>query len=448
MNACESNKATLVTLSEIAAWQIAQEKTGPIIAALPALQRNSVWKVKQVEELWDSILRRFPIGAFIVSPQNGKEELQNFQLQSDQNGIPEPTHLLLDGQQRATGIALGFYDIWRHDIKDAKSALWLDLAPAPNNRDVEFVFRVVTRAHPWGYKKSEPDDTLSASQVRTALQAFRAVNQCENVRPERLSLLQTWPWDAEAPVPMAMLVEAVKRYPSDPNAARAAAWKRIRTLPMFTNNPALQTAYDDPKAVIGYRAIMEKQCQNMREAFAQKDSIMFRRLDFVLLQMQELFTGDRCYQVPLLTLNIENTVESSSSAVKEEIAVNSDTNDAAKKDATELLFIRVNSAGTPLAGEELIYSLLKAAWSDAAKFIGGLDHKPAQASRIAMLCVRLVLARRQLQISKEGNMSMPPVLGVNEFRRLVRNQNPQHPNFSDELKTFIEKKANRLFSST
>lgn len=41
---------------------------GTMVAALPALQRAAVWNVKQIEELWDSMLRQFPIGAFIVSP--------------------------------------------------------------------------------------------------------------------------------------------------------------------------------------------------------------------------------------------------------------------------------------------------------------------------------------------------------------------------------------------
>ncbi len=448
MKSCVSNKAAFLTLTEIAAWQIAQERPGPIIAALPALQRSAVWKVKQIEELWDSILRRFPIGAFIIAPPNGVLNQQSFKLQSDQDDLPEPTHLLLDGQQRATGIALGFYDIWRDDITNAKSALWLDLANSPKSREVEFVFRVVTRAHPWGYKRSEPDDTLSANQIRTALQAFRAVNRTDDVRPEGLLLQQTWPWDAEAPVPMTMLVEAVNQHPSDLAAARSAAWKRIKTLPMYTDNPSFQSEDDGGRVVTNSRKELEKQCQNVREAFEQTGSMLCRRLDFVLQRLQELLALDGGYQVPSLSLDLQNAVQSPSNVEAETTSDAAMPDDAAKKDAIELLFVRVNSAGTPLAGEELTYSLLKAAWPDAAKFIDGLDHKPAQASRIAMLCVRLVLARRQISTNQDKKQSMPPVQGVNEFRRLVRDQNLQYPKFSDDLKSFIKDSANALFTAT
>lgn len=31
---------------------------------LPPIQRNSVWNVAQIERLWDSILRGYPIGSF------------------------------------------------------------------------------------------------------------------------------------------------------------------------------------------------------------------------------------------------------------------------------------------------------------------------------------------------------------------------------------------------
>ncbi|WP_031599584.1 DUF262 domain-containing protein [Ferrovum myxofaciens] len=67
MTPTKAGTAHLLTLPEIAAWQIAYPpaKVGPIVATLPALQRGAVWKVKQIEELWDSILRRFPIGAFV-----------------------------------------------------------------------------------------------------------------------------------------------------------------------------------------------------------------------------------------------------------------------------------------------------------------------------------------------------------------------------------------------
>ena len=57
----------LLSLRDIAAWQFPQlaqnmaNQRPPIVAAIPSLQRGAVWKPQQVELLWDSILRGFPI---------------------------------------------------------------------------------------------------------------------------------------------------------------------------------------------------------------------------------------------------------------------------------------------------------------------------------------------------------------------------------------------------
>jgi uncharacterized protein with ParB-like and HNH nuclease domain len=62
--------------------------------SLPTVQRGFVWKPHQIENLWDSLLRGYPIGSFVLSRKiNSNEEYE-----------------LLDGQQRASSICLGFYN--------------------------------------------------------------------------------------------------------------------------------------------------------------------------------------------------------------------------------------------------------------------------------------------------------------------------------------------------
>jgi hypothetical protein len=80
------------TLDKIADWQTRD--------MLPALQRGFVWKPSQTENLWDSLLRRFPVGSFVLVPSENSSSAQ-FQL--------------LDGQQRATAIAFGFDDPWAEE---------------------------------------------------------------------------------------------------------------------------------------------------------------------------------------------------------------------------------------------------------------------------------------------------------------------------------------------
>ncbi len=182
MNDISSKTLSVLTLAEIAAWQIADHQLvqagpadSPIVAGLPALQRGAVWKSQQVEEIWDSLVQGFPIGSFLVSPVNEVKKLGSAALQYQQDGIPESTHYLLDGQQRATAIALGHLDLWnngRIDADQAKGALWVDLAPPPHKRDVEFVFRALTKSHPWGYSRDYQRPTLQLKQIRDWLSAF------------------------------------------------------------------------------------------------------------------------------------------------------------------------------------------------------------------------------------------------------------------------------------
>lgn len=451
--------ATLLPLEEIAGWQVSSPpaKNGQLIAALPALQRGAVWNVQQIEELWDSIIRRFPIGAFVIAPPNEKLKTKSFKLQSYQKGRDdplevekdkivqtwrEPTHLLLDGQQRATGIALGFLDIWTNNLEDAKSAIWVDLAPPPQTRDVAIIFRVVTRSHPWGYKRSEPSSPLSSSQIRPALQAFRESNDMPDARPNAFKLQQTWPWDADAPVPLALLISAVSQTKSL-SEARQHAWNSIQNLPLLKEQSSSHKTSRTKKDLRTHRDTLERQRMAIRSAFNDEPSPTREFVDELLERLRKLMCEKSAYLVPVLPLDFQDAHASIFALNDRDLATSHE--DAAKKDNIELLFIRVNNAGTPLQGEELTYSMLKAAWPDAARFIENLKNKPAQASRIATLCTRLTLARAQQGGSDDKKLTLPPVPRVSEFRRLVRNQSDLHPNFYEELTEFIENDANELF---
>lgn len=442
-------------LAEIAAWQITHPpaRTGSVVAALPSLQRGAVWKVKQIEELWDSILRRFPIGAFVISPIDTKRGLQPYKHQQDD--LPAPTYHLLDGQQRATGIALGFFDVWRSDVKpeDVKNVCWIDLGAPPESRDVAFLFRLVTRAHPWGYSHTDPDERLSEHKIRSALKAFQAANsqQHRESRPEDFPLTLTWPWDSEAPVPLPVLIAAVCEHKGDLLAAKKAAWARIEKLPLFASPsfPEQKPEDGENKSVAAGKAQLAKQSGNVRAAFQDADSQYANQLTMVLQHLSKIIDEASDYRVPLLHLDMNDAQGEVKPEAVDAAAQDANVNQSEKKDPVELLFVRINSAGTPLAGEELIYSLLKSAWIDAPKFIEKLKHKPALPSRIAMLCIRIVLARRQLAAppQREGKTrhTLPAAPSVDEFRRLVRNLNPAHPDFFQTLQDFIQSDAAKRF---
>ena len=403
-------------LREIAAWQIEGISKGEgttIVADLPALQRGAVWKVQQIEELWDSVLRGFPIGSFILSPPNDDLLRQDFKLQQRRplSSSRTYTHLLLDGQQRATAIALAFYDLWRQKNVNAPAALWVDLAPPPPERQVAYVFRVLTRAHPWGYRRSNPQETLSASAMRAALHSWQHAHKRSD-RPDQFPLGDTWPGDCDAPVPVALLIAAVDEHPHDLNAARAELWEKLQKLPLLLNDDA---------------------SGKLNATFAEAKKQPKHRLNRLMERFKEVLHGPRAYCVPALMLDltpVDQDAEDFNAQVE-------------KKDAIELLFVRINSAGTPLAGEELAFSLLKAELPFIAQWMQELANKPAQPSRIAALCIRLALSNYP-----EGNRhATPPTMpGIQELRRLLRDANPNYPKFRSHLENFVAKDAQQLFA--
>ena len=425
MTANESIDA--LSLLDIAAWQIDGINNGSensIVADLPALQRSAVWKVQQIEELWDSVLRGFPIGSFILSPPNSALLRQDYKLQrvKTRQSPREHTHLLLDGQQRATAIALAFNDLWSQSDA-AETALWVDLTEPPSARQVAYVFRVLTRAHPWGYSRSDPQSILSAAAMRAALNAWQVANQCPDKRPDEFLLQETWPWDCEAPVPMPMLIAAINAHQGDLSTARNALWQRLQSLPIFRSNAA------------------GKQIKLLHSAFLDPTTPNHQRLTRFMQRLQSVLHGARAYRVPALILDLSPVHDNTYDALSEEGSKEK------AKDAIELLFVRINSAGTPLAGEELAYSLLKAEWPEVAQWMQELPNRPAQPSRIAALCIRLVLARTVDRTGVNRQAVLPTMPSTQELRRLLRNANLTHPHFREALENFIKNDALHCFAN-
>ncbi|MDE2852430.1 MAG: DUF262 domain-containing protein [Acidobacteriota bacterium] len=89
---------------------------------LPAIQREFVWRADQIERLFDSLMRGYPIGAFLfwrvaaanVSEYNFFDFVRNYHEKNRRHNepLPEPLHerdlvAVLDGQQRLTALNIG-----------------------------------------------------------------------------------------------------------------------------------------------------------------------------------------------------------------------------------------------------------------------------------------------------------------------------------------------------
>ncbi|TCJ41274.1 DUF262 domain-containing protein [Parafrankia sp. BMG5.11] len=433
-----SSDPKFLTLAQIAGWQIATPPAvrGDVVADLPALQRGAIWRVRQIEELWDSILRGFPIGAFTISPPDAALGRQNFKYQSAILDRRAATHLLLDGQQRATAIALGFDAIWARQDSEAKGALWIDISEPPKENDRQFILRVLTRSHPWGYSKTNPGERLGSAAIRAALRCFEIVlGGARKSRSADFALHEVWPWDAVAPVPVALVIQAVTENPDHVDGAIIQLQKQMSSLPLLRELPDGTVGEDQP-ADQTLKKVRDQQIA-LRECFEPNtpSNAILRRV----VQRFHALLSVNPYQVPALVLhmNASDVIGKASDAV-----INGNVASAATDDV-ELLFIRLNASGTALSGEELIYSLIKARWPEVAQWMQDLPRRPALPSRIAAMCVRLVLARQSARHKKESDRSvMPTMPSMADFRRQMSDDS-----FSEALKTFLECDAERLFSS-
>jgi len=134
---------------------------------LPAIQRELVWEAEQIEKLFDSLMRDYPIGAFLFWKVS-KEKIQDYQFyeflreyhERDNRHNPkanisgeEEITAILDGQQRLTALYIGLkgtyayklpYKRWDNDIAFPKRKLYLNLLSEANNSDFKYDFRFLT----------------------------------------------------------------------------------------------------------------------------------------------------------------------------------------------------------------------------------------------------------------------------------------------------------------
>lgn len=347
--AIEVQSNYLLAIEEVVAWQIeglpVLRKNGMrsrIHAELPALQRGAVWSAGKVEAFWDSLIRGFPIGSFLLSPYDGKLGRSDYKLGSN---TAQGTHIdrfhLLDGQQRATAIASGFVDVWADSRTEHGLALWVDLGNRSSPAgDRAFLFRLLTRSHPWGYRAVDPGMRLTHGYIRSALTSYRTIANDPTARGATLPLRFAWPWDSVCPMPVAILIKAAAH-----EDWRAELQRQLQALPMWHEDAAL---IDQNKLVVQWRKALEGE--------------FYARLEWMIAALRdELHTRT----IPALIMHER--------ALPHELQANPSENGIEPSvDAIETLFVRINTAGVPLSTEELIYSSLKAVWPDAPKELDAL----------------------------------------------------------------------------
>lgn len=209
----QADRSLSFSVREIANWG----DNGRV--AIPSLQRGLVWNPKQVELLWDSMLRGFPIGAFVFSDATRDSN------QRTAKTLDDAQFFLLDGQQRANAISLAF------ERGPQGTKLWVDLLPElPSTK--RFMVKATTKAHPWGYKNDNDSSMLSAREIRDAICQFTG-KQSKEINNFDVSDLDpmtdpmkgnwtTWPVAAKCPIPLHCILNFFDFYGYDAQEFRQA----------------------------------------------------------------------------------------------------------------------------------------------------------------------------------------------------------------------------------
>lgn len=328
---------------------------------IPAIQRGVVWKPKQVEFLWDSIFRGFPIGSFILyRPNKETDKLE-----------------LMDGQQRCNAISLGF-----KVEEDPKSIVWIDLNPTMGEHSTrEFLFRVTTKAHPWGFKNDEDCSRLSSSEIRNALLEF-GMNEDTNIYKQELRLTETWLVNANKPVPLFMLMQAGED----------------------TNNfDEFRNKLIDIIKKSRFKIYKEKNITEYLENITYLKKIWHRIKDII-----------SNYRVPCNELPIE--------VIQDKI------------ENLEIFFTRINKGGTPISNEDLAYASIKAYWPEIRTENDKVARDYMSPAKLAMLSFRLCLMLSEDELAKElkGNLSLAQIRDLSKSKdskfgeSIKQLYNPQH----------------------
>jgi len=373
------------TLKEVANWKDNQRVT------IPALQRGLVWKPKQVEMLWDSILRGFPIGSFVITGSQGSQnQLVNQSSNSE--------YFLLDGQQRYNAIALGFTPT----DECSRSVLWLDLLPsAKTNSSRKYWVKVTTSSHPWGYANDDNCSILTWSRCRDAIKEFYPDADPNRIKLQDIKLTRAYPVESGLPVPLSGLIKI---------------WLSNRELESFSNQVLANLG---PKEHLLKESDGKSLTENIKQIWEAMHVLVNYRITANVLDNRTIADEDG--------KQIDNT------------------------SSLEHLFTRLNTLGSPISPYDLRYSAIKAYWSTIKEKNDLLAGQYMPASHLAILAFRLVLTKLSLETSP-SECKLAEVPSITLIRKIASEKGAQkvaiekiyHESSDLSLQRILEKVEDKL----
>jgi hypothetical protein len=370
--------------ADIAGWQLPwlKKDTSPEwVAALPSLQRGAVWKPGKVEMFWDSLFRGFPVGSLVLCEELEGQKNRFGRLAGSKDPWQHvPKRHLLDGQQRCNAIALGFFDPFDPGCTlPDDNILWIDLFPDAarfHGNTRQFLFRVTTRAHPWGFDTSDEARRISAGDMADAM---------GKDREERPAPRELFPVKSSVPVPLAWLIDGILAVRQEKKEKEE--WAMSDDVVVFERLKARCRSTETKWAATTWSKLEAASAQELQS--------------ILTAARRALETAIPALELPREALSAPTRQEGHS------------VKDAGQEIANvEQLVVRLNNGGTPISAEELQYSMLKAYWPGIEHTIESIKPLPSAASRLAVLGARAAMSI--------GRKELPGAIGVGTLREIAR----------------------------
>lgn len=215
-----------LTLQQLADWRIGKSGQGSCLH-LPPIQRTLVWRNAQIINYWDSLLRGYPAGLFLVHRAGDAKGSNAEVLGGDQEGksrdINPEDFQLFDGQQRMSTILLG---LGKGQLT-GKLKLWVDLAAdARIPDDLVFPLRISSVGQPYGYRAGEPNSKFGLSERMQAAKADAGKVPSEVFSDNRTIISANWPvpfsWICDRVILDVKLAEILEELRDNPPSSEAA----------------------------------------------------------------------------------------------------------------------------------------------------------------------------------------------------------------------------------
>jgi len=376
---------------------------------MPMIQRGSVWKPAQIIDLWDSLLRGFPVGSLMLNRiQADGKTLVRLPGESKSSVLKKEAFGLLDGQQRTLTMLIG----WPSRKVEMDRRIWVDFADAPSSEH-HFRLRVTTENHPFGFQRSNPSRKLPMDERRRALIIYR--KQQPEASESFPDYQKAYPYHAgdSLPVDIAILLKFFQEKDG------FAAWK---------------DAVNRELNCIPRHFLERNPESNLLEAFSIEDEVTSTLINSEPVQkclsvFYDALTRFYKLQAPLLLVDMQSV----------EAANKDEDNDP----ALAILFKRVGSNGTPLSMGDYMFSVIKHHCPETHDLVEKI-HTPSESVRdyniaallnptdIVATAVRLAAAG--CVDEKDNQLADYETIEKKQFHRILNHQVKVHDKEGDFLK--------------